>query len=201
MRRAFAVVCSVTAMLMATPVSAAIHVFATPLSPDGPGATGSGSAQVTLDTTAQTVSIMTDWAGLSGVTTVAHIHCCVAAPGTVGVAVTPGTFPGFPVGISSGSYASGALDLNNASTYTASFLTTFGGGTTDGAQAALLSGLQSGTAYLNIHTDTFPGGEIRGFLTAVPEPQSWALMILGFGLLGASMRLSRRTRWQRPAIA
>jgi hypothetical protein len=139
---------------------------------------------------------MTDWSGLSGLTTVAHIHCCVAPPGTVGVAVTPGTFPGFPVGVSSGSYSSGALDLSNASTYTAGFLTNFGGGTTEGAQAALLTGLQEGTAYLNIHTNTFPAGEIRGFLNAVPEPQSWALMILGFGLMGASMRLSRRPRLQ-----
>jgi hypothetical protein len=188
-------------MLMSTPVCAAVYVFTTPLSPEAPGATGSGSAQVTLDTTARTLSVMTDWSGLSGLTTVAHIHCCVAAPGTVGVAVTPGTFPGFPVGVSSGSYSSGALDLSNASTYTASFLTNFGGGTTEGAQAALLTGLQEGTAYLNIHTNTFPAGEIRGFLTAVPEPQSWALMIVGFGLVGASMRLSRRAHRERPSLA
>jgi hypothetical protein len=29
---------------------------------------------------------------------------------------------------------------------------------------------------------------------AVPEPQSWALMILGFGTVGASLRLQRRRR-------
>jgi hypothetical protein len=188
-------------MLMAAPVSATTFVFATPLSPEASGATGSGFAQVTLDTSARTLSVMTDWSGLSGVTTVAHIHCCIAPPGTVGVAVTPVTFPGFPTGVSSGSYSSGALDLSVAGTYTASFLTNFGGGTTEGAQAALLDGLQGGTAYLNIHTDAFPGGEIRGFLSAVPEPQSWALMILGFGLVGASMRLSRRRYWQGPTLA
>ena len=36
------------------------------------------------------------FSGLSGTTTVAHIHCCTASPGTgtIGVAVTPVTLPG-----------------------------------------------------------------------------------------------------------
>ena len=33
-------------------------------------------------------------------------------------------------------------------------------------------GVESGKAYLNIHTAAFPGGEIRGFLTPAPEPSS-----------------------------
>ena len=195
-------VCSAAAMVMAAPASAAIFMFATPLSPEVAGATGSGLASVVFDDAAQTLSITANWSGLSGTTTVAHIHCCVASPGNAGVAVTPGTLPGFPVGLTSGSYTTPSpLDLTDPVTYTASFVTNFGAGTTAGAQAALLEGLQNGTAYFNIHTTTYPGGEIRGFLAPVPEPQTWALMIVGFGLVGAAIRRSRRRRSQAPALA
>lgn len=173
--------------LAAVPASAAIFAFATPLSPEVTGATGSGFARVVFDTGLRQLTITNNWSGLSGVTTVAHIHCCVNAPGTVGVAVTPGTLPGFPTGVSGGSYAT-TLDLSLNATYTTGFRDNFGGGTVPGAEAALLQGLQDGRAYLNIHSNAFPGGEIRGFLAAVPEPASWAMMVIGFGALGAAMR-------------
>jgi hypothetical protein len=51
--------------------------------------------------------------------------------------------------------------------------------------------MASGEAYLNIHTSQFPAGEIRGFLAAVPEPASWAMMLIG--LCGVGMLLRRRT--------
>jgi hypothetical protein len=66
----------------------------------------------------------------------------------------------------------------------------------DGARAALLAGLGAGEAYLNIHTQTFPGGEIRGNFALVPEPATWAMMIVGFGAAGAMLRRSRS-----PALA
>jgi len=175
------------ALALAAPAAAATWVFGSPLQPEAPGATGTGEVTVTFDSDARTLEIMSNWSGLSGQTTIAHIHCCVAAPGTAGIAVTPGTLPGFPMGTSSGFY-SALLDLSNPSTYTANFLNTFGGGTTEGAQAALLAGLQDETAYFNIHTTTFPAGEIRGFTSAIPEPESWGLMILGFGMVGAALR-------------
>ena len=202
MRRTLAPVCTAVAMLMAAPASAATIVFTAPLTPEVPGATGSGFVTVTYDDIASTLAISANWSGLTGTTTIAHIHCCVAPPGTAGVAVTPGTLPGFPMGLTSGSYTTPSpLDLTDPATYTASFVTNFGGGTTAGAQAALLDGLNNGTAYFNIHTTEFPGGEIRGFLAPIPEPQTWALMIAGFGLLGAVMRRSRRIRLQSPALA
>jgi len=168
------------------PAEAAPVTFTTVLGPEVPGATGSGTATVVIDIDTNELSITTDWSGLSGVTTVAHIHCCTAAPGvgTVGVAVTPGTLPDFPVGVTAGSYSI-VLDTEAPATYTGTFLnnTVFGGGgTLAGAEAALLVGFRNGTAYLNIHSSVFPAGEIRGFLAEVPEPASAAL--LGAGLLG-----------------
>ena len=58
------------------------------------------------------------------------------------------------------------------------------------------------TTTLHLHAgDGSPIDNVGGVslrITAVPEPASWALMILGFGAVGAALR-SRRVR--RPAIA
>ncbi len=174
----------VLSALFCTSIAQAYPIaFSANLAPEVVGATGSGSVMLEFDTAAHTLSIDANWSGLSGTTTVAHIHCCTAVPstGTIGVAVTPSTLPGFPVGTQSGSYSID-LDLTLLTTYTGGFLTNFGGGTVAGAEAALLAGLYSGRAYFNVHTTAFPGGEIRGFPTAVPEPMSLALFAMA--LLG-----------------
>jgi hypothetical protein len=70
-----------------------------------------GFATVTYDDIAHTLQIFASWSGLLGTTTASHIHCCTIPALNVGVAVTPGTLPGFPVGVTSGTYTSALIDL------------------------------------------------------------------------------------------
>jgi hypothetical protein len=137
-----------TAALLAVTAGAqaAIIKYQTILGPEAAGATGSGSVLLTFDSATSLLDFDVSFSGLSGTTTVAHIHCCTATPGTgtAGVAVTPGTLPGFPVGVSSGTYVYNDLDMLLASTYTSTFLTG-SGGTAAGALSRLLANLTPAT--------------------------------------------------------
>lgn len=190
LRLCFGVVLAV-ALLPATPLK-----FYTIFGPEAAGATGTGYGSYEFNETLTSLTIDVEWSGLSGVTTVAHIHCCTttAGTGTVGVAVTPGTLPGFPVGVTSGSYQT-VIDLTDAASFTASFVNNFAGGNLVDAPEALLQGILDGKAYFNIHSTTFPGGEIRGFLAPVPEPGTFVLSGLGvLALLGMRRLRTARAR-------
>lgn len=142
--------------------------------------TGTGEATVIINTTLQTMEVRVIFSGLVGPTTASHIHCCTASPGTgnAGVATTTPTFAGFPLGVTSGTYDN-TLDLTASSLYNPAFVTAEG--SVANAEAALLTGLAAGDAYLNIHTTVFPGGEIRGYLepASIPEPATFELACVG----------------------
>jgi hypothetical protein len=140
------------------------------------GSPGTGSALVTYDSATHMLSVDVTFSALEAGTTASHIHCCVLPNGNAAVATTVPTFPGFPLGVTSGSYVH-TFDLTSASSFNPAFVAS-NGGTEAGAEAALAAGLADGMAYLNIHTTTFPNGEVRGFLQATPEPTSGMLVIL-----------------------
>jgi hypothetical protein len=140
---------------------------------------GIGSALVTLDTTTNLLTVNVSFAGLASPTIASHIHCCAPLGTNAMVATTVPTFPGFPLGVTTGTYLQ-TFNLTLASTYNPAFITAHGG-TVAGAQAAFIAGLLGGQTYLNIHTVQFPGGEIRGQLQAVPEPAT--LLLMGTGLM------------------
>jgi hypothetical protein len=172
-------------------VHAAPIVFTADLAPEIGGTSGTGFVTVMLDPVAHTLQVDATFSNLTGVTTVAHIHCCVDPPGIVGVATYPTTFPGFPAGVTNGSYSSPLIDLTDSASFTAGFRNNFGGGTNAGAEAALLTGLLTGRAYFNIHTSFSSSGEIRGFLAPVPEPGVLTLLAVG---LCATLSRGRRIR-------
>jgi hypothetical protein len=138
------------------------------------GSAGTGSAVIIIDSTANTLRILSEtFSGLGSNTTASHIHCCIPPGGNAGVATQVPSFSGFPLGVTSGTYSM-LFDMTLASTWNPAFI---GAGTPATAEAALVAGALAADAYLNIHTTNFGGGEIRGFLVATPEPGTMALAI------------------------
>ena len=152
------------------------------------GTAGIGFAIVTVDTILNTMEVNVTFSGLSSGNTAAHIHCCIAPGGNTGVATVTPTFTGFPSGSTAGSYDH-VFDMLSTSSYNPSFVSA-NGGTAASAETVLFAGLAAGQTYLNIHTTNFGGGEIRGFLTATPEPGTWLLALAGLGII-----LLARRKW------
>ncbi len=175
-----AVSVAVLTLCAAVPAHAITTVYTTVMT--GPAesppnsSTAVGLGIVTFDSVALTMKVNEQYFGLTGgPVTGSHIHCCTAAANTGTAPVVVDFFSsGFPTS------AFGNFDF----TYTLSAATF----------ATLNAGAAAGQAYLNIHNAAFPGGEIRGFLTAaVPEPATYGLMALGLGAIGG-LSLARRRK-------
>ncbi|MEO8992513.1 MAG: CHRD domain-containing protein [Nitrosospira sp.] len=152
---------------------------------------GTGMIMVGIDSDLRTMHIHESFSGLMADTTVSHIHCCTTAPhsGNAGVATAIPTLPDFPSGVRAGVYDH-TFDMKDASNYNPAFIAA-NGNNVDGAFSALLTGLNTGGAYSNIHSTTFPMGEIRGFLAPVPEPETYAMLLAGLAIIGTVARRRR----------
>jgi CHRD domain len=93
---------------------------------------GTGTAEVTYDTTSKTLTWTVTFDGLTGPATAAHFHGPAAPGQNAGVALLIGNNPTSP--------AKGTATLTDA----------------------LADDLQAGRWYINIHTAANRGGEIRG---------------------------------------
>jgi hypothetical protein len=141
------------------------------------GSPGTGVLIGTFDHTTSVLSINILFNGMTSGTTAAHFHGPAAAGVNAGVLIP---LVGFPTGVTSGMYSNAYI---LTPTQTAHFL--------------------AGLMYLNIHTSTFPGGEIRGQLTEgsltgncaapIPTLSEWALIILAISLMATGMRFIYRS--------
>lgn len=180
------------ALLVAGAAQASVTTYFTNFEPEGGGTrSGTGTASAAFDDVSNVFTFFAVFSGLSGLTTQAHFHCCTTAPfaGTASVAVDSPSLP-IPLGVSAGSFGT-SLDLDDASNFNPAFITA--SGSLGAAIARFRAGLDNGQTYLNIHTTTFGGGEIRGFMR-VPEPASAALALVALAALAALGAVGGRPR-------
>jgi hypothetical protein len=142
---------------------------------ENPANASTATGFVTYTLTGDILTMDLTFSGLSAPAAAAHIHCC-APVGVNAPVVVP--FSAFP-NATSGTYTN-TFDLSTFA---------FSGG---GTEAALIAAFNSGNAYTNIHNANFPGGEIRGQITTVPEPGT--LVLLGTGAAGVASAVRRRIR-------
>ena len=175
-RRTLQVLVVATALVVALSLSgqawaAIVHFnsFLDGLQETPPNATpATGFADFFYDTTSDTITSGTlTYSGLIGTVSAAHIH------GPAAVGVPAGVIVGLPSLFS-------PIDLSGILIPAAH-------------EASLLSDL----TYFNVHSNIFPGGEIRGQIVVVPEPSTLTLFATVFAMVGVALGVTALRRRRR----
>ena len=127
--------------------------------------------------------------GLTGTPSGWHIHGAATTTENGPVRVDVAGVLGGVAGV--GTLVSGGLISASSNIALFSVPVTIPSGSNAGHPAmSFLSMLQSGLAYVNVHTPGplgFPGGEVRGQLlqvAVVPEPETYGMLLAGLALIG-----------------
>jgi hypothetical protein len=107
-----------------------------------------------------------NWSGLTTPATLSHIHGPATTAQNAGVVFG---FTGVPAA------TSGSIPTQ-----------------TFAISPSQVADLFAGLYYMNVHTSTFGGGEIRGQLLLVPEPSTFALVGLGLAAVAWNARRRRQ---------
>ena len=126
----------------------------------------------------------------------AHIHA--------GPAVTPTTNAGVVWGFFGAPFNDNAPNDSTMTPFATGVGGTFSGKWDMGegqntTLTAQLPNILAGRSYINFHTTQFGGGEIRGNIVAIPEPETYALMLGGLAIVaGLTRRRGRGGRAPSP---
>jgi len=168
--------CLTGAVVMTAGIATAQYTFDATLlgaGEDPPNASpGTGFGTVVLNAAQTQITVDESWSGLTAPATASHIH----GPGGVGTnagVIFP--FSGVPAA-TAGSIPEQTFAITPQQ----------------------VSWLFSGYLYMNVHSSTFPGGEIRGQLIFVPEPATVSVLAVGAAI--GSWRLCRRRSLVRPHL-
>ena len=126
---------------------------------------GTGFGTVVLNLAQNQIVVDESWSGLTAAATASHIHGPAGA-GTNAPVLFP--FAGVP------SSTAGSIPEQTFS-----------------ITPTEVDDLFKGFLYMNVHTSTFPGGEIRGQLLLVPEPS--AIILGGMGAVVLARQHRRRS--------
>jgi len=156
-------------------VQATLHIFVSPLNGANESppvdSMGNGSATLVLDDANWSFNLILVGVGLSSPIVGAQFESSVSPPAPLPTLTKPASFQ------QADGYAFSAMYLNAA-----------------GSQS-LLDLLQAGNVSINLATEDFTLGEIKGHmgqLTPIPEPATWALAAAGLIVLAGSA-LRRRS--------
>ena len=174
--------CLTGTVLEATPITYQASLDGAQAVPPN-GSLASGFGTITVDSVTHLLTFDLTWNNLAANPSGLHIHCCapVGAAGMLAI-----NFQGFPAA-TSGVFAQ-TVDLTLSALYNPAFLAAHGASAAQ-AEADLLASLAAGNVYLDVNNPSFPVGEIRGQLAAVPEPTT--VLLLAAGLASVSPALLR----------